>query len=120
MFGDTAVERNKYLRLIVHLTPPQLEPQPAGGDGMERLTGDLGQSRVLALDVPLIPLQVIPGRNLAVLTEAANRMHILRAKGVDPAEALLAPPSRFLERVSLCKKWLKTSATPHHTTDTHN
>src|SRR3546814_18514127 len=80
MFGDTAVKRNKYLRLIVHLTPPQLEPQPAGGDGMERLTGDLGQRRVLDLDVPLITLQVMPGRNLAVLTEAATRMHILRAK----------------------------------------
>src|SRR3546814_14310492 len=98
MFGDTAVKRNKYLRLIVHLTPPQLEPEPASGDGMERLTGDLGQRRVLDLDVPLITLQVMPGRNLAVLTEAATRMHILRAKGVDPAAALLARHSPLLAR----------------------
>ena len=97
MFGDTAVKRNKYLRLIVHLTPPQMEPQP-DSDGMERLTGDLGQRRVLDLDVPLIKLQVMPGRNLAVLTEAATRMHILRAKGVDPAAAFMARHSHFLER----------------------
>ena len=98
MFGDTAVKRNKYLRLVVHLTPPQLEPQPSSSDGMERLTGDLGLRRVLDLDVPLITLQVMPGRNLAVLTEAATRMHILRAKGVDPAAAFMARHSHFLER----------------------
>ena len=26
MFGDTAVKKNKYLRLIVHLTKPMTEP----------------------------------------------------------------------------------------------
>ncbi len=93
MFGDTAVKRNKYLRLIVHLTRPQLEPQPAG---MERIVGDLGSRRVLDLDVPLITLPVMPGRNLAVLTEAAARLHILRAKGVDPAAAFMARHSHFL------------------------
>ena len=95
MFGDTAVKRNKYLRLIVHLTRPSLEPQPGG---MERITGDLGHRRVLDLDVPMISLPVMPGRNLAVLTEAATRAHILRAKGVDPAAAFMARHSHFLER----------------------
>ena len=95
MFGDTAVKKNKYLRLIVHLTRPHLEPQPSG---MERLTGDLSARRVLDLDVPMITLPVMPGRNLAVLTEAATRTHILRAKGVDPAAAFMARHSHFLER----------------------
>ena len=95
MFGDTAVKRNKYLRLIVHLTRPQLEPAPAG---IERLTGDLGTRHVLDLDVPMISLPVMPGRNLAVLAEAATRTHILRAKGVDPAAAFMARHSHFLER----------------------
>src|SRR3546814_13646232 len=39
MFGDTAVKRNKYLRLIVHLTPPQLAPEPASGDRSEERRG---------------------------------------------------------------------------------
>lgn len=95
MFGDTAVKRNKYLRLIVHLTRPSLEPE-AGG--MERLTGDHGFRRVLDLDVPSITLPVMPGRNLAVMTEAATRMHILRSKGSDPAAAFLARHSHFLQR----------------------
>ncbi len=97
MFGDTAVKRNKYLRLIVHLTRPRLEPQPAG---IERIIGDLGSRRVLDLDVPMITLPVMPGRNLAVLTEAAARLHILRAKGVDPAAAFMARHSHFLEAAS--------------------
>ena len=65
---------------------------------MERITGDLGARRVLDLDVPMITLPVMPGRNLAVLTEAAARGHILRAKGVDPAAAFMARHSHFLER----------------------
>ena len=95
MFGDTAVKRNKYLRLIVHLSKPLLEPTQGG---MERLTGDLGSRRVLDLDVPMITLPVMAGRNLAVLTEAATRTHILRSKGVDPAAAFMARHSHFLER----------------------
>ncbi|WP_027072189.1 HPr(Ser) kinase/phosphatase [Luteimonas sp. J29] len=96
MFGDTAVKRNKYLRLIVHLAKPDAEPQQHE-DGMVRLTGDLGHRRVLDLDVPMITLPVMPGRNLAVLTEAATRTHILRSKGIDPAAAFLARHSHFLE-----------------------
>ena len=95
MFGDTAVKRNKYLRMIVHLSRPSLEPTPSG---LERLTGDLGSRRVLDLDVPTITLPVMAGRNLAVLTEAATRMHILRSKGVDAAAAFMARHSHFLER----------------------
>ena len=94
MFGDTAVKRNKYLRLIVHLSKPSLH---ADSSGMERLTGDLGSRRVLDLDVPMITIPVMAGRNLAVLTEAATRTHILRSKGIDPAAAFMARHSHFLE-----------------------
>jgi HPr kinase/phosphorylase len=94
MFGDTAVKRNKYLRMIVHLSKPSLGPKPGG---LDRLTGDLGSRRLLDLDVPMITLPVMAGRNLAVLTEAATRMHILRSKGVDPAAAFMARHSHFLE-----------------------
>ena len=97
MFGDTAVKTNKYLRLIVHLTQPHVDVVPGG---IDRITGDLGMRRVLDLDVPRITLPVMPGRNLAVLTEAAARAHILRAKGVDPAAAFMARHSHFLERSS--------------------
>ena len=95
MFGDTTVKGNKYLRLIIHLTKPTDEPLPGG---IERLTGDTGTRRVLDLDVPMITLPVMPGRNLAVLAEAATRLHSLRMKGLDPAAAFIARHSNFLER----------------------
>ena len=98
MFGDTAVKRNKYLRLIIHLSRPNADTMAGDGDGMVRLTGDLGVRQVLDLEVPLITLPVMPGRNLAVLAEAATRTHILRTKGLDPAAAFLARHSQFLER----------------------
>jgi len=97
MFGDTAIKRNKYLRLIVHLSRPDHEPR-ANDDSMVRLTGDFGVRQILDLDVPMMTLPVMPGRNLAVLTEAATRTHILRIKGIDPAAAFLARHSHFLER----------------------
>ena len=97
MFGDTAVKKNKYLRLMVHLTRPMTEPNL---HGYERLTGDSGTRHVLDLDVPLITLPVMPGRNLAVLTEAATRLHILRTKGIDPAVMFIARHSNLLERSS--------------------
>ncbi|HEU4813063.1 MAG TPA: HPr(Ser) kinase/phosphatase [Xanthomonadaceae bacterium] len=94
MFGDTAVKRNKYLRLVVHLTQPS---ESSRTDGLDRITGELGARRVLDLDVPTVNIPVMPGRNLAVLAEAAARTHILRAKGVDPAAAFMARHSHYLQ-----------------------
>ncbi len=93
MFGDTAVKRNKYLRLIVHLVNAHND----GPNAMARLTGEVSAPRrVLDLDVPVFHLPVAPGRNLAVLTEAAVRLHILRVKGSDPSTAFLARHTALL------------------------
>jgi HPr kinase/phosphorylase len=97
MFGDTAVKKNKYLRLIVHLVKAAENP-----DAMARLTGEAqAPSRVLELDVPVFQLPVAAGRNLAVLTEAAVRLHMLRAKGLDPAAAFLARHAQLLSTSQL-------------------
>ena len=93
MFGDTAVKRNKYLKLIVHLVKATESSLAA----MSRLTGEApSPSRILDLDIPVFQLPVAPGRNLAVLTEAAVRLHMLRAKGLDPAAAFLARHASLL------------------------
>jgi HPr kinase/phosphorylase len=93
MFGDTAVKRNKYLRLIVQL----IKASDGSTEAMSRLTGESSApSRVLDLDVPVFQLPVAAGRNLAVLTEAAVRLHMLRVKGQDPAAAFLARHANLL------------------------
>jgi HPr kinase/phosphorylase len=93
MFGDTAVKANKYLRLVVHL----VKAQDASADAMARITGESRSRRILDLDVPVVELPVAAGRNLAVLTEAAVRLHLLRLKGADPATAFLARHTAFLQ-----------------------
>jgi HPr kinase/phosphorylase len=97
MFGDTAVKRNKYLRLIVHLErqDPQDDPKP-----VDRLYGDVGKRRVLDLDIPLVTLPVAAGRNLAVLVEAAVRAQILKGKGIDAAQTFIDRQAHQLRRHS--------------------
>lgn len=96
MFGHTAIKQNKYLRLIVHLVPARADEAAA----MSRLTGDTGRRNILELEVPTFTLPVAPGRNLAVLLEAAVRLHLLKAKGIDPAQAFLARHQQHLLRSS--------------------
>lgn len=95
MFGDTAVKRNKYLRLIVHLGPALADGQL---DGMKRLYGDVNSMRVLDVEVPRLVIPVAPGRNLAVLVEAAVRNHVLKSKGIDAAQTFVDRQAHSMKR----------------------
>lgn len=77
MFGDAATKSNKFLRLILHLH----QPRPGEESNVDRLSCESEKSRVLDLEIPRIPLAVLPGRNLAVIAEAAVRNYMLRMKG---------------------------------------
>ncbi|MET0617573.1 MAG: HPr(Ser) kinase/phosphatase [Luteibacter sp.] len=96
MFGHTAVKPSKYLRLVVHL-----KPLTSGEDidAMTRLTGDVSRRSVLDVDVPKITIPVAPGRNLAVLVEAAVRNHVLKSKGIDPAQTFIDRQAHQMRRL---------------------
>ncbi len=96
MFGQTAVKPSKYLRLIVHLKPQKLD---APTDPMTRLTGDVGYREVLGVQVPQIIIPVAPGRNIAVLAEAAVRSHMLKSKGFDPAQTFIDRQAHQMRRL---------------------
>jgi HPr kinase/phosphorylase len=79
MFGEGAVLRSKTLNLIIDLQPldhRQLEC-------IDRLSGSLSVSNILGVAIPKITMPVAPGRNLAILVEAAVRHQILRIRGYD-------------------------------------
>ena len=95
MFGDTAVKRNKYLRLIVHLGPALADGQL---DGLKRLYGDVSSMKVLDVEVPRLVIPVAPGRNLAVLVEAAVRNHVLKSKGIDAAQTFVDRQAHSIKR----------------------
>ncbi|HXF78124.1 MAG TPA: HPr(Ser) kinase/phosphatase [Usitatibacter sp.] len=80
IFGETAVRPRKALRLIVHLEMPEggykVEPR-------DRLATRAGTQDILGVEIPTVTLAVAPGRNLAVLVEAAVRNHILLTRGIN-------------------------------------
>jgi len=82
LFGDSAVKKDKYLRLIVqleHMTPTRMQE-------IDRLQGEYRMRRVLDVEIPEISLPVAPGRNLAVLLECAVRNHSLKTQGYNAAD----------------------------------
>ena len=79
MFGEGAVVRAKTLNLIIDLQPLDLSQL----DRIDRLAGSLSASNILGVAVPRIVMPVAPGRNLAILVEAAVRHQILRIRGYD-------------------------------------
>jgi HPr kinase/phosphorylase len=79
MFGDNAIKANKYLRLIVCLQTRQEQPP-------QRLVTQQATREVLGTRIPCVTLLMAPGRNLAILVEAAVRSHLLKLKGIDTTE----------------------------------
>ena len=82
LFGDSAIKKDKYLRLIIyleHMTPERLKQ-------VDRLQGDYRLRSILGTDIPAIRLPVAPGRNLAVLLECAVRNHSLKMQGYNAAD----------------------------------
>jgi len=82
LFGDSAIKKNKYLKLIVQLQPMDNENLLA----LDRLEGSYNTRNILDMEIPEITLPVAPGRNLAILLECAARNHILRVSGYNASE----------------------------------
>jgi len=85
MYGNNALKMNKYLRLIIHMMRLPKEELAK----IDRLEGSRQTRTILGVDIPEVLLPVAPGRNLAVLVEAAVRNHILRYSGYDATKDLM-------------------------------
>ena len=95
LFGDSAVKKDKYLRLVVlleHMTSERLKM-------IDRLQGDYRMRRVLGVDIPEISLHVAPGRNLAVLLECAVRNHSLKMQGYNAADDFCERQQRAMQSI---------------------
>ena len=77
IFGETAARRKMKLKLIVHLE------RYTNGDDSPRLPLDSQAQEILGIPVRRVVFHVAPGRNLAVLLEAAVRNSILQLRGID-------------------------------------
>jgi HPr kinase/phosphorylase len=77
IFGETAARRSMKLKLIVHLQ------KSVPVDDRSRLPFGAQTQEILGIPVRRVCFHVAPGRNLAVLLEAAVRNCILQLRGID-------------------------------------
>jgi HPr kinase/phosphorylase len=99
LFGDSAVKKEKYLRLIVRLEPLTLERLK----NAERLREEHNTRCVLEVDIPEICLPVAPGRNLAVLLECAVRNHSLQDQGYDAVKDFCQRQRRAMQEEQIAE-----------------
>jgi len=78
IFGETAVRRKMRLKLIVHLVRKETLERDYDRIPFDPLTQD-----VAGIPVRKVVIQVVAGRNIAVLVEAAVRNTILQLRGID-------------------------------------
>jgi len=93
MFGDSAIKQARNLRLILKL----VQMSEAEMHTIDRLHGARTTRTILGVDIPEITLPVAPGRNLAVLAEAAARNHTLLLKGYDSSRLFMERQTRFMD-----------------------
>ena len=93
IFGETAVRPRKVLRLVVNLDAPESAQEPRN-----RLATRSGTLDILGVEIPSVTLAVLPGRNLAVLVEAAVRNHILLTRGIDSTREFIARQEAAMSR----------------------
>lgn len=94
MFGDSAIKQSKFLRVVIHLAK-------MGEDqirGIDRLRGSRRIREILGVPIPEITLPVAPGRNLAVMVEAAARTHILALKGYDASQVFIERQQQQIQK----------------------
>jgi len=96
MFGESAVRRSKKLNLIVNLRSLDRKELAV----IDRLAGTLSARPILGVAVPEVTMPVAPGRNLAILVEAAVRHQILRIRGYDAGVDFVERQTRAVENVT--------------------
>ena len=93
MYGNNALKLNKYLRLIIHMERLSKEELAK----IDRLEGAKQMRNIMGVEIPEVILPVAPGRNLAVLVEAAVRNYILHHSGYDATQALMDLQQQAIE-----------------------
>ncbi len=93
IFGENAVRRRMRLRLIVHLVRKETLERD-----YERLPGEPLTQDVLGVPVRKVIVEVVAGRNIAVLVEAAVRNTILQLRGIDTYREFVARHRNAMER----------------------
>ncbi len=95
MYGHASTRQRKILKFIVHLAIMDYEEL---ANTVDRLDGRKRTRKVLGVDIFERTIPVAPGRNLAVLVEAAVRNYMLTTSGHNPVAELSAKQKSIMEQ----------------------
>lgn len=94
MFGETAIIQTKRLRLVINMGSfTEAEHLP-----INRLDTSEHYENILDVDIPVVNIPVAPGRNMAVIVEAAVRNHVLRLSGYNATEDFIKRQQQLISK----------------------
>jgi len=94
MFGETAILQTKRLRLVINM---ELFSETEHGN-INRLDTSQHYESILDVDIPVVKIPVAPGRNMAVIVEAAVRNHVLRLSGYNATEDFIERQQNLINK----------------------
>ncbi len=96
IFGEAALRPRKNVKLIVHLERPSSSASGSDITHLERLPLKPGTESLMGVEIHKVTIPVAAGRNLAVLTEAAVRSHVLQMRGIDSTREFIERQARSM------------------------
>lgn len=94
MFGETAILQTKRLRLVINM---ELFSETEHHK-LNRLDTTEHYERILDVEIPQVNIPVAPGRNMAVIVEAAVRNHVLRLNGYNATEDFIKRQQKMINK----------------------
>lgn len=94
MFGDISIKEQKTLQLIINI----IQVAPEELYLIDRLYGMHDTVDILGINIPEVSIPVAPGRNLAILVEAAVKNHQLKSAGYDSSKEFTTRHQKFMQR----------------------
>jgi HPr kinase/phosphorylase len=93
MFGDNSIVETKRLRLIVNLNTISDSTHWE----IDRIGGSQRKKNILDVGIPEVQIPVAPGRNVAVIIEAAVRNHVLYLNGYNAADDFIKRQQKLID-----------------------
>ena len=98
MFGDNSIVETKRLQLIVHIDT-LLDNTNSNSSlwEVDRIGGSKRKQSILEVEIPEVQIPVAPGRNVAVIIEAAVRNHVLYLNGYNAADDFIKRQQKLID-----------------------
>jgi len=95
MFGDSALKHKKSLSLIAHLKRMNNQDMSM----IDRLYGSFSKYPLLGLKLPEVAIPVAPGKEIAILVEAAVRQYMQNTQGYNAGDDFIERQRKAIEEV---------------------